>query len=93
MAFPSLGVVVKTKINMGAEVVGLTQGGPAERVGLKLGNIIAEIDGKKVMSVRDLAALLESRTPGPTLRLSWLFPSYLGWMSTPEKILTVAEQQ
>ena len=55
--FPALGVVVKTMVNIGAEVVGIAQGSAADRAGLRVGNVIAEVDGNRIWSVRDLAAL------------------------------------
>jgi serine protease Do len=46
----------------GALVAGLARGGPAERAGIKLGDIITEYDGKQVKEPADLPALV-ARTP------------------------------
>jgi len=90
MDFPTLGLVVKTKINRGAEVIGVTRGSAADQVGLQTGDIISEIEGNRVLSVRDMVTFV-NRTPGPTLHLSWLMRTNLGWMPTPERTLTLAK--
>jgi serine protease Do len=46
----------------GALVAGLAKGGPAERAGIKLGDIITEYDGKEVKESAELP-LLVARTP------------------------------
>jgi serine protease Do len=46
----------------GALVAGLVRGGPAERAGIKLGDIITEYDGKPVNEPAELPALV-ARTP------------------------------
>jgi hypothetical protein len=90
MAFPALGVVVKTKVNIGAEVVGIAQGSAADKAGLQVGNVIDEVDGDHIRSVRDLSTSLANRAPGSAVRISWLFRSNLGWMPTPEKVLMLS---
>jgi hypothetical protein len=89
-AFPALGVVVRTKTNLGAEVVGIAADGAAAKTGLKVGDVIGAVDGNRTTSVRDLASALANRAPGTAVRLSWFFRSNLGWMPTPETVLILA---
>jgi serine protease Do len=46
----------------GALVAGVVQGGPAERGGIKVGDVITEFDGKKVIDAMDLPLWI-ARTP------------------------------
>jgi serine protease Do len=46
----------------GALVAGIVQGGPAERSGVKVGDVIVEFDGKKVVDAMDLPLWI-ARTP------------------------------
>jgi serine protease Do len=46
----------------GALVAGIAKGGPADRSGLKVGDVITEYDGKKVTDALDLPLLI-ARTP------------------------------
>jgi len=89
MTFPALGVAVKTMLNIGAEVIGIAQGSAADRAGLQVGNVIAEVDGNRIKSVRDLATSLANRAPGSEVRLRWFFRSNLGWMPTPETVVVL----
>ncbi len=89
-SFPMLGVVVRTKSNIGAEVVGVASGSDAAKAGLKVGDVISSVDGERITSVRDLANALANRATGSSIRLSWLFRSNLGWMPTPDSVLILA---
>lgn len=53
----------------GAEVVHLEPGGPAERGGLQLGDVIVGIAGHQVRTVSDLQAALAGLAPGGTASL------------------------
>jgi len=90
MAFPLLGVVVKTRVNLGAEVIGIAHGSVAEKAGLQVGYIIAEVDGNPIRSVRDLVTVLANRLPGSKIRMVWLFRSNLGWMPGAERVMILA---
>jgi serine protease Do len=46
----------------GALVAGVIQGGPAQRGGMKVGDVIIEFDGKKVVDAMDLPLWI-ARTP------------------------------
>jgi serine protease Do len=47
-------------------------GGPAERAGLKGGDIIVSVDGRPIKDGDDLVNEITSRHPGSTIRLSYL---------------------
>jgi serine protease Do len=47
-------------------------GGPAEKAGLKAGDIITQIDGRSVKDGDDLVNEIASRRPGSTIRLGYL---------------------
>lgn len=53
----------------GAFVGGVNPGSPAERAGLKAGDVIVEVDGMPIASADDLAAAL-SRLNGNSVRLT-----------------------
>ncbi len=56
----------------GALVAGLAKGGPAEKAGLQLGDVITEYDGKAVKESTELAAMI-ARTPvGKQVRVKLL---------------------
>jgi len=74
---------------MGAEVVGIAAGSPAEKIGLKRGYVIGSVDGQQVKTVRDFAEVMANKAPGSSVRMSWLFPTNLGWMSSPEATLVL----
>jgi serine protease Do len=50
----------------------ITPGGPAEKAGLKAGDIITHIDGRPVKDGDDLVNEIASRRPGSTIRLGYL---------------------
>src|SRR5690606_37799679 len=50
----------------GAEIVHVEPGGPAERGGLQLGDVIVGIAGHQIRTVSDLQAVLAGLTPGTT---------------------------
>ncbi|MFW6202203.1 MAG: trypsin-like peptidase domain-containing protein, partial [Gemmatimonadota bacterium] len=53
----------------GAEVVRVEQGGPAERAGLRLGDVIVAADGDPIESSGDLTARLARMQPGDEVAL------------------------
>jgi PDZ domain len=93
MDFPSLGVLLKTKLNVGAEVVSVVRGSPAEKAGLKVGYVLGLVDDTRVTNVREFYDAFGNRAPGSTVRLSWLFKSNLGWMPTAETTVVLAGPQ
>lgn len=66
-----LGVALATRINQpGAVVVSVVKGGPAERAGVRQGDVITALDGKPVLSADDLATVLAGLKPGQTVTLA-----------------------
>lgn len=53
----------------GALISQVTPGGPAEKSGLKMGDVVTGIDGKPVKSADDLTMDVISRSPGSTVNL------------------------
>src|SRR5690606_3027256 len=45
-------------------------GGPAEKAGLKVGDVIRSVDGKNIVSSGDLPALIGQALPGDTVSMS-----------------------
>ncbi len=56
----------------GAFVQNVTPGGPADKAGLKNGDVIREFNGKKVTSSTELVGLITSTDPGATVTLNIL---------------------
>jgi serine protease Do len=56
----------------GVLVQEVQEGGPADKAGLKPGDIITTIDGRQVKDGDDLVNEIASRKPGSTLRLGYL---------------------
>ncbi len=50
----------------------VTTGGPADKAGLKVGDIITTIDGRSIKDGDDLVTEIASRRPGSTIRLGFL---------------------
>ena len=50
----------------------VTPGGPAEKAGLKAGDIITTIDGRSIKDGDDLVNEIASRRPGSSVRLGYL---------------------
>jgi len=69
---PDLADSLGLKTTDGALVAGLAAGGPAERSGLKIGDVITAVDGRSVTSASDLTRQVAFSNPGASLRLSLL---------------------
>ena len=53
----------------GAEVQGVTAGGPADGAGLTQGDVITEIDGQPVTGSNDVSSIVNGKQPGDHLDL------------------------
>jgi len=56
----------------GVLVQEVTPGGPAEKGGIKAGDIISSIDGRQIKDGDDLVSEIASRRPGSSVRLGYL---------------------
>jgi len=53
----------------GVKVAGVTPGSPAEKAGVKEGDVLLKIDGKDVASLQGFSGLLRELTPGQTVKV------------------------
>ena len=53
----------------GARIEGVTDGGPADLAGLRAGDIILSVDGRRIVNGIDLVVQVRSRAPGDTVEL------------------------
>ena len=66
-----LGVSVQDSTSVaGAQVASVKSGSPADKAGLKAGDIVTAVDGKSVASADDLTALVATYAPGDTAKLT-----------------------
>jgi putative serine protease PepD len=64
IARPWIGVSTAPSGGGGAQVAEVTPGGPAERAGLRTGDVITSVDGKRVAEPDDVAGAISSKQPG-----------------------------
>jgi S1-C subfamily serine protease len=62
-----LGVELATEASGGAVVAAVQRGGPAERAGMRAGDVITSIDGQSISSPGDVATVLAKLRPGQTV--------------------------
>ncbi|SEC64226.1 putative serine protease PepD [Streptomyces sp. 2131.1] len=75
---PVIGVTLDMKYNgdgakVGGSTVGsspVTAGGPADKAGIEAGDVITEVDGKRVHSGEELIVKIRSHRPGDDLKLT-----------------------
>lgn len=53
----------------GVKVAAVTQGSPAEKAGLKEGDILVRLDGREISDLRGYSAMLKALAPGQAVRL------------------------
>jgi S1-C subfamily serine protease len=66
----ALGLDVATMTQGGVVVVGVTQGGPADRAGVQRGDVIVSLDGKPTPNTDALATVLAGLKPGRHVTLA-----------------------
>jgi len=67
---PWVGIEYDPHFTSGVNVVGIVSGGPADKVGLQVGDVIKEVDGLQVNSGADFVIYLERcKSPGDTINL------------------------
>jgi putative serine protease PepD len=70
---PQLGVQVTDATNgNGAVLRTVTSGGPADKAGLKAGDVVTSVDGKAVDNADDLIAHVRSAAPGSTVAVTYV---------------------
>jgi serine protease Do len=58
--------------DLGVEVDAVEKGGPAEKAGLRPGDVIKKVDGRRVKSWEEFTSSVKLRKPGDTLKLQLL---------------------
>jgi S1-C subfamily serine protease len=66
IARPYLGVSTAADSG-GAAVQEATAGGPAEQAGVRAGDVIVAVDGKRIQSPDDVAAAIQDKQPGESV--------------------------
>jgi putative serine protease PepD len=67
-----LGVETQTSStgnSTGAQIAGVTTGGPAESAGIQSGDVVTEIDGQKISDADQLSTIINSKAPGDHISL------------------------
>ncbi len=59
-------------VDLGVEVNAVAKGGAAEKAGLKPGDVIKKVDGRRVTNWEEFRGALQSRKPGDELKLTVL---------------------
>lgn len=85
--FLGVSVAMATTGVSGAEIIGLLQGGPADKIGLADGDVITSVNGQSVDSPERLTTLLRQRHSGDKVTVGWTDPS--GQSHTASTVLIV----
>ncbi len=64
----------------GVEILGIAPDNAAEVSGLHTGDVITDVNGRKIRSTQDLASVLVQNGPGSRISVGYMFKSNLGWM-------------
>jgi putative serine protease PepD len=65
-----LGVAVRA-VPGGVQLAQVRSGTPAERAGLRSGDVVTAVDGKKVTTTAQLQAAIDAKQPGDTIKLTY----------------------
>jgi putative serine protease PepD len=68
-AFLGVSTTATADGSSGAQVVQLVAGGPAQKAGLAVGDLIVSFDGKPVATADALSGLVQARRPGDTVQV------------------------
>jgi len=66
-----LGVGIANASN-GVEITQVRPGTPASQAGLRTGDVVVRIDGRKVTNSGELGQLVDAKRPGNTVRLTYI---------------------
>jgi putative serine protease PepD len=74
--YPIMGISVDTRFTgtgalITSEGVGITPGGPADKVGLKAGDVITEFDGSEVDNSDELIVMIRSKSVGDKVKIQY----------------------
>lgn len=69
---PDLAKELGLKSDKGALIADVTEGGPAEKAGLRSGDVITELDGKAVDDVQTLRNMIADITPGKKVDVGYM---------------------
>jgi serine protease Do len=69
---PEIADSLSLKSGSGALVAGLQEGSPAEKAGVKTGDVVTQVDGTEIKDSRALARKIAGLAPGANVRLSVL---------------------
>lgn len=70
-SYPVIGANVDMQFEGGAKVTGVSASSPAQRAGLRAGDIITAIEGQGVTSAEALIVAIRAHQPGENVRLSY----------------------
>jgi putative serine protease PepD len=70
-SYPVIGAKVDLQFEGGAKVSEVTTGSPAERAGIRTGDVITTIEGQTVTSAEALIVAIRTHRPGETVRLGF----------------------
>jgi len=66
---PEIAEALRLQEPIGAIINGITKGGPADKAGLQRGDVIVELDGKKILDPAELPRMVAFGHIGKTVRL------------------------
>jgi putative serine protease PepD len=74
--YPIMGIAIDTRYNgvgalISSEANGITPNGPAEKAGLKAGDLIIEINGKEIQSSDELIVAIRSQNVGDQVKIKF----------------------
>jgi putative serine protease PepD len=70
-SYPVIGANVDMRFEGGARISDVTPGSPAQRAGLRTGDVVTEIDGQTVESAEALIVAIRTHRPGERVRLDF----------------------
>ncbi len=71
-AAPSPAIARVYGVGSGVTIANVTEGGPAAKAGLKIGDTIVSVDGKPVKTGNDLVSDIASRKPGSNVKIGYI---------------------
>ena len=75
-AYVGWGLTVVGRNDDRVQVDGVVPGGPADTSKFRPGDVLTQVDGQTVDNVGDVCDILESKTPGSTIKVNGLEPPY-----------------